>query len=891
MSLSGHLLTRLRNRLQDTRLKNLLERRLLTHLAFSAASVLLALILASTNVLGGWIIAAALAFSVVLFARPEADRFQAISAVLTVIVSASAIAYIIWRTSTINFAGWYVALPLFVAEVFGTLHLLGFYYTMQSRAEPPLIPTEDPTQLPIFIFVPTVNEGPAILEPTLRGAIAARDRYLKQYPHGYVQIVVCNDGYVAGAESWQETERLAYQLGVRCITRRLPGGAKAGNLENARLAVGATGDALVVIFDADQIPHADFLVRTIPPFADAHIGWVQTGQYYRNLDNPIAAWSNDQQAMFYKLICPGKSPLNSVIICGTNVVIRAKALDQIGGLPQDNITEDMAASIALHGDWRSVYLKEELVSGLGPMDLHSYFKQQRRWATGNLSVLKDHWREIFVPGYGKLSFAQRVQYALACTHYLSGLRDLIYVLVPLVYLIFGVSAIDFTNMETFLRYALPFWLTSQLAFWVMIRGKTGVRGILLTFVSFPVFISSLITVIIGKRVGFQVTAKKRAQTPRFRYIRVHLIGLLLSAIAIGMGLSRLSSNSAPVLMSLFWAGYQTIYLVSVIWVTAADWMSESVWARATAARFWERVPDLHLPMRRLKHNAPAATAFVIALLGGLLVLPIVTREHSGAPPAMGAVTRPISSRTNPVVLAALDTERRPPSLNELVTSDAALVTHGQNIHEDFDPTWANRAQASNKTPWLVLTFDLPPMPPTDDGKQDPRDLELYEYRSAEYGLVAIRNGLRDADLYRLAAQIRAYGGPLYLTPFNDVDRPWGLPSAVANGGKPGDVAPAWARMRAIFQAEGAFNVIWVWSPDDPLGSADMMPPLEQVDAFMVQLERADQRAWQDMAERLAAVRKQYPSLIFLLDLAHVARPGEAGQVAQGQDRPLGVNGR
>ena len=52
--------------------------------------------------------------------------------------------------------------------------------------------------------------------------------------------------------------------------------------------------------------------------------------------------------MFYNLLCPGKMLINSAFICGTNVVIRATALDEIGGLPQISVTEDFAASIALH---------------------------------------------------------------------------------------------------------------------------------------------------------------------------------------------------------------------------------------------------------------------------------------------------------------------------------------------------------------------------------------------------------------------------------------------------------------------------------------------------------------------------------------------------------------
>jgi cellulose synthase (UDP-forming) len=349
---------------------------------------------------------------------------------LTATVGVSAVDYFAWRWGVINWASWWVALPLFIAEFFGALHTLGLQYTVWPRRETPLVIREDPTSAPVFIFVPTVNEGVAILEPTLRGAIAARDRYVAAYPHARVTIVICNDGRVAKAPNWQETEALAQRLGVTCITRETGGGAKAGNIEHARQQLDATGNAQLVLFDADQIAEPDFLLKTAPPFADPAIGWVQTGQYYRNRDNPVARWADDQQAIFYCILCPGKARQNAAFICGINVMLRAAALDEIGGLPRNSVTEDFAASIALHPRWRGIFLSDVLAMGLGPMDLTSYFKQQGRWATGTLGVLRSHWRAIFLPRRDGLQFGQRLQYALACTHYLCGVRDLTYIIAP-----------------------------------------------------------------------------------------------------------------------------------------------------------------------------------------------------------------------------------------------------------------------------------------------------------------------------------------------------------------------------------------------------------------------------------------------------------------------------
>ena len=492
------------------------------------------------------------------------------TAALAAGVGVSAAGYLLFRVQIIHWAAWWIALPLFLAELHGLAHALGLQYTLWPRPAPQIFLEEDPSERPIFILIPTVNEGGAVLEPTIRGALSARAHYRTLLPGAEVTVVVCNDGLVAGYPDWREAEALADRLGVACVTRPVGGGAKAGNLEWARQAVGAVGEALIVLFDADQVAEEDFLTQTIPPFADPTVGWVQTGQYYRNQENPVARWANDQQALFYRVLCPGKAALNAAFICGTNVALRAAALDEIGGLPQDSVTEDFAASLLLHPRWRSLFLPDVLARGLGPMDLKSYFAQQGRWATGTLGVLRRHWRVLLLPHEGGLSLPQRVQYGLACTHYLSGLRDLIYLLVPLVFLLMGVSAIQGVDLPTFLWRFLPYFAFSQLAFWHAVRHKTTWRGLALSFGSFPVLLASLLLVVLGRRTRFAITPKRRSRArtgvpllPQLLAGAFCLVGLILAAAS--------PEDKALVLLSAAWLLAMLLLLSGILWLGLWDW--------------------------------------------------------------------------------------------------------------------------------------------------------------------------------------------------------------------------------------------------------------------------------------------------------------------------------
>ena len=486
---------------------------------------------------------------------------------------AGTVYYFTWRVAVVNWVLWWIGLPLLLAEIFSVFNTLGLQYTAWPRPVPRLHASEDPSLFPIYLMIPTVNEGVGVLEPTLRGALSARARYREAYPQAQITIVVCNDGRVAGAKDWPEVEALAARMGVQCITRTVPGGAKAGNIEHARQAVGATENALIALFDADMVAEPEFLLKTIPPFADPTVGWVQTGQYYRNQGSAVARWAHDQQLLFYRLVCVGKAAVNGAFICGTNVVIRAAALDTIGGLPQNTVTEDLAASILLHPNWRSLYLTDVLALGLGPEDLGAYFSQQRRWAAGTFAVLFRHWRSMLLPWHRGLTLPQRLQYLYCCGHFFSGFRDLVCLAAPLAYLLLGVTAFRVFSVSSFLLHFLPYWTLSLFVFWYATRGKAGFRAILhgsiLGFGCFPTFVSAFLSALFSKRLRFVITAKRRQKTGGWQRLAPQAV---MAALCVaGMVRFACTGNRSWLgLVSELWMLYVVLLLAGMLWLGAAE---------------------------------------------------------------------------------------------------------------------------------------------------------------------------------------------------------------------------------------------------------------------------------------------------------------------------------
>jgi cellulose synthase (UDP-forming) len=312
----------------------------------------------------------------------------------------------------------YLFTLLVIGQVFSLWMALTFLYTIWDTSYKH--PGDDSFSEPVDIFITVAGEPVEIVEETLQAALAM------EYPRFNVYIL--NDGFVANRENWRDIEQLALRYGAGCITRRTPGGAKAGNINNA---LSLTNSPFVAIFDADHVPHKDFLQKTMRLFADPKMGFVQSPQYYKNFkENYVTRGAWDQQSLFFGAIKKGKNRLNSVTMCGTNMVIRREPLEAVGGMCATNIAEDFVTGLFIHQrGWKSAYVPEVLAEGLAPEDFLAYYKQQLRWARGSLEVLFKY-NPLFMRG---LSWAQRIQYLASASYYLSGIIVIMNAIIPLVF--------------------------------------------------------------------------------------------------------------------------------------------------------------------------------------------------------------------------------------------------------------------------------------------------------------------------------------------------------------------------------------------------------------------------------------------------------------------------
>jgi hypothetical protein len=74
--------------------------------------------------------------------------------------------------------------------------------------------------------------------------------------------------------------------------------------------------------------------------------------------------------------------------------------------------------------------------------------------------------------------------------------------------------------------------------------------------------------------------------------------------------------------------------------------------------------------------------------------------------------------------------------------------------------------------------------------------------------IALANGSQDAYLHRQARSVAAIGGSVFLRFFHEMEG--GYRASYVHS--PANLVAAWRHVHAVFAAEGATNVVWVWCP-------------------------------------------------------------------------------
>ena len=286
-------------------------------------------------------------------------------------------------------------------------------------------------------------------------------------------------------------------------------GAKAGKI-NAALA--KTTEDFILVMDPDHIPFPNFLDEVLGFFEDEKVGYVQVSQaYYNQYRSFTARGAAEQTYTFYGPTQMGLFGRNCAVAIGANCTFRRTALNSAGG-HGIGLAEDLITAIRIHATgWKSIYHPVIVSRGLVPEDFGSFCKQQLKWARGVHEVLFAEVPRLFK----KLNFWQRISYTTIGTYYLVGTTTLIYLIIPFLYLWFGVLPAKM-DLVQFIIHGLPVLIISVLVYlyvqyWMChpaIERGFHWRGMILKFACWWVFFLGFVLSLVNAEIPYIPTAKQ-----------------------------------------------------------------------------------------------------------------------------------------------------------------------------------------------------------------------------------------------------------------------------------------------------------------------------------------------------------------------------------------------
>jgi cellulose synthase/poly-beta-1,6-N-acetylglucosamine synthase-like glycosyltransferase len=274
----------------------------------------------------------------------------------------------------------------FVLSILGVYGWHRYYLVYEYRKNADRVPGPPPP-MPnppiVTIQLPIYNE--MYVAERLIDAVCALD-----YPRELMNIQVLDDSTDETRDIVELAVRRQAARGfdITHLHRTDRTGFKAGALE-AGLRV-ARGE-FVAIFDADFVPPADFLMRTVPYFRNEKLAVVQARWGHLNQDYSLL--TKIQAIMLdghFVLEHGGRNRAGCFFnFNGTSGVWRIAAIEDAGGWQHDTLTEDLDLSYrAQIRGWKFMFLQDLVTPAEVPVEMNGFKSQQFRWAKGSIQTCR-----------------------------------------------------------------------------------------------------------------------------------------------------------------------------------------------------------------------------------------------------------------------------------------------------------------------------------------------------------------------------------------------------------------------------------------------------------------------------------------------------------------------
>ena len=365
----------------------------------------------------------------------------------------ASLVYVPWLFGALNHDIPWLSWPFFVANLFTLLTTFLSVANHWWRAVPDPHPLPHGAEPTVGIIIPCCGEPVGMILRTISSILR------QDWPRKRMVIVVSDDGHdpalALAVQSWP----VLYHSPPPRFAPGRDGAAKAGNLNSAFAMLVAEHPDLRYIETRDcddELGSNGFLRQAVGQLEhDERLAFVQSIKEAQvSAGDPF----NNREAMFYRGQMLSRNAANATFPCGSGLVWRRTALEDIGLFPTWNLVEDLQSGIeALRRGWDSCYLP--IVGAVGqhsPEDVPNVYKQRGTWAIDTVRLMI--WGDL-----RGLRLRQRMQFAELLCYYLHAFTVLIYI--PcIVFALLGYVPFQSTGVS-FAAHVVPLVLATEA--WLM----------------------------------------------------------------------------------------------------------------------------------------------------------------------------------------------------------------------------------------------------------------------------------------------------------------------------------------------------------------------------------------------------------------------------------------
>lgn len=381
----------------------------------------------------------------------------------------SGLGYLALLPGSLSWEHPFVAGSFLVAEIVClALFALAAGNVWQLRFKPESgLPVEGLHSVDVFITV--CGEPFAVVDRALSSAASLEW-------DGPLNVYVLDDG------ASPEVERRARELGLNYESRLREGlertHRKAGNLN---FGLERSDGEMIFTLDADHEVDPEALKALAGYHRISDVAFVQSKQSFVV---PTGDPFNSDDPVFYDAVQLANDADDTTISCGSGVLYRREALEDIGGFAEWNLVEDLTTSYELHSKgWKGLYFPFSVTRGLAPANILEVTRQRLQWAIDTMRIF--FWDN---PLFKKrLSWNSRLNHLMIGSSYIwAGFFMPVFLAIPLWGYLTGESLLV-ENEVAIVLVRIVYFLLFAVAAQYLFRGKSPGKQYQFLVGLFPVY--------------------------------------------------------------------------------------------------------------------------------------------------------------------------------------------------------------------------------------------------------------------------------------------------------------------------------------------------------------------------------------------------------------------